>query len=723
MGATNIRTYSFESLLNLNAQSEKRQPQFRKCLSLSLSDSRSLITRFDIVVLFARICIFNFRHLIFVPDDEPISSAFESQPAQNGVGGAAAGVYHHNTFDHTDTPAPIVAAAAMEPPPVPPPLPSSGQCCSNKENQVLAPAQLKRKSSLPLSPDSPHLKQTTLMAFYQTSAKKPKFDISMDEVEVDPSRSLRPANSPNTMHMIDELNVAGRCLVPVVKRLTDAEIQALRIAGADDRSSSSSVCSSIITNLRYLNQLSNSRSNGRRQSSTKSTKSASKPKADNTEEYIVQQILRVNEIAGKPHFLVKWKGYSTADNTWEPLAHVRHCDIFKQFLMHQMQLFREEIDQIATSQQVADAIDANVDDAEAFRRIHDFDEARCQSNLIVLALMMRNDRPQGAHYVQIQAAVRKDLHTFTSYMRRMEQLEQLHKFEQLINATDKSSNLTVENLVDFEGPPERFTYINDVFAGTGVTIPDDPIIGCDCAVDAGDQCHYRSQCCGKNSGGHFAYSTKRRIRVPRGTPVFECNRRCSCGPECHNRVVQQGRKHSLCIFKTPNGCGWGVRTLRTIWEGQFICEYVGEILTYEETERRGRVYDAQGRTYLFDLDMNSKDNPYTIDAAHHGNVSHFINHSCDPNCGVWAVWIDCMDMDLPRICLFALRKIEAGEELSFDYMNQTAGGAGDKQLAAATTTTTDIDGQRVVAIGAATDRRSIQMECRCGTAKCRKLVF
>ena len=39
------------------------------------------------------------------------------------------------------------------------------------------------------------------------------------------------------------------------------------------------------------------------------------------------------------------------------------------------------------------------------------------------------------------------------------------------------------------------------------------------------------------------------------------------------------------------------------------------------------IIDAEGRTYLFDLDFNMGDqNPYTVDAAFFGNVSHFINH-------------------------------------------------------------------------------------------------
>lgn len=50
-----------------------------------------------------------------------------------------------------------------------------------------------------------------------------------------------------------------------------------------------------------------------------------------------------------------------------------------------------------------------------------------------------------------------------------------------------------------------------------------------------------------------------------------------------------------------------------------------QIITSEEAERRGQVYDCQGATYLFDLDY--VEDVYTVDAAHQGNISHFVNHS------------------------------------------------------------------------------------------------
>lgn len=52
-----------------------------------------------------------------------------------------------------------------------------------------------------------------------------------------------------------------------------------------------------------------------------------------------------------------------------------------------------------------------------------------------------------------------------------------------------------------------------------------------------------------------------------------------------------------------------------------------KVITNEEAERRGKEYDANGRTYLFDLDYNDDDCPFTVDAGKSGNISHFVNHS------------------------------------------------------------------------------------------------
>ena len=58
-----------------------------------------------------------------------------------------------------------------------------------------------------------------------------------------------------------------------------------------------------------------------------------------------------------------------------------------------------------------------------------------------------------------------------------------------------------------------------------------------------------------------------------------------------------------------------------------MCDLVFQVITDREAERRGKSYDAEGMTYLFDLDFNDEEYPFTVDAGSCGNVSHFVNHS------------------------------------------------------------------------------------------------
>ena len=110
----------------------------------------------------------------------------------------------------------------------------------------------------------------------------------------------------------------------------------------------------------------------------------------------------------------------------------------------------------------------------------------------------------------------------------------------------------------------------------GITIHSEPVVGCECAAGAGCLAE-KHTCCAANAGSTFAYYANKRLRVEQGTPIYECNKRCRCGPECPNRVVQLGRKHKVCIFRTDNGRGWGVKAMQPIKKGTFVMEYVGEV--------------------------------------------------------------------------------------------------------------------------------------------------
>ncbi|KAI4501270.1 hypothetical protein M0802_003643 [Mischocyttarus mexicanus] len=142
--------------------------------------------------------------------------------------------------------------------------------------------------------------------------------------------------------------------------------------------------------------------------------------------------------------------------------------------------------------------------------------------------------------------------------------------------------------------------------------------------------------------------------------LFECNPACDCNRiTCNNRVVQHGLTQRFQLFRTQ-GKGWGLRTLRHIPKGTYVCEYVGEIISDSEADHR------EDDSYLFDLD-NRDGETYCIDARRYGNIARFINHSCAPNLLPVRVFVEHQDLHFPRIAFFANRDIEADEELGFDY--------------------------------------------------------
>ncbi|XP_032905138.1 histone-lysine N-methyltransferase EHMT1 isoform X3 [Amblyraja radiata] len=141
--------------------------------------------------------------------------------------------------------------------------------------------------------------------------------------------------------------------------------------------------------------------------------------------------------------------------------------------------------------------------------------------------------------------------------------------------------------------------------------------------------------------------------------IFECNHACGCWRTCKNRVVQNGIRVRLQAYRTQK-MGWGVRSLQDIPKGNFICEYVGELITDAEADVR------EDDSYLFDLD-NKEGEVYCIDARYYGNISRFVNHLCEPNLIPVRVFMSHQDLRFPRIAFFSSRDIKCGEELGFDY--------------------------------------------------------
>uniref|UniRef100_A0A8C6MK78 Histone-lysine N-methyltransferase NSD3 n=1 Tax=Nothobranchius furzeri TaxID=105023 RepID=A0A8C6MK78_NOTFU len=141
---------------------------------------------------------------------------------------------------------------------------------------------------------------------------------------------------------------------------------------------------------------------------------------------------------------------------------------------------------------------------------------------------------------------------------------------------------------------------------------------------------------------------------------YECHPQvCPAGDRCENQCFSKRLYAETEVVKT-DGCGWGLRTNQDLHKGDFVTEYVGEVIDAEECQQRIKHAHEKHVTNFYMLTL-TKDR--VIDAGPKGNSARFMNHSCSPNCETqkWTVNGDV------RIGLFALCDIEAGAELTFNY--------------------------------------------------------
>ncbi|KAJ4839773.1 Histone-lysine N-methyltransferase ashr3 [Turnera subulata] len=178
---------------------------------------------------------------------------------------------------------------------------------------------------------------------------------------------------------------------------------------------------------------------------------------------------------------------------------------------------------------------------------------------------------------------------------------------------------------------------------------------------------------------------------------ISCSRACRCPENCTNRPFRKEKKIKLVETEF---CGWGVEAAEPINKGDFVIEYVGEgpvnvikahsFLIHDLMSVKAEVccrlsaevYAHHGMPFIFiddalceqrlwDMKYRGVHNFYmceirkdfTIDATFKGNLSRFLNHSCDPNCLLekWQVEGE------TRVGVFAARSIKVGEPLTYDY--------------------------------------------------------
>ena len=131
----------------------------------------------------------------------------------------------------------------------------------------------------------------------------------------------------------------------------------------------------------------------------------------------------------------------------------------------------------------------------------------------------------------------------------------------------------------------------------------------------------------------------------------------------------------------PSGVhGRGVYATKFISKGTRIIEYAGQRISWEETPDD----EDNPHTFIFGLENGQVINPEVG-----GNEARWINHCCDPNC-------EAIEED-DRIFIYAMRDIEPGEELSYDYALEI-----DEPI---------------------TEKSMKEYECLCGSRSCRDTLL
>ena len=131
--------------------------------------------------------------------------------------------------------------------------------------------------------------------------------------------------------------------------------------------------------------------------------------------------------------------------------------------------------------------------------------------------------------------------------------------------------------------------------------------------------------------------------------------------------------------------GKGVFALRPLAKGERVIEYKGERISWPEAVRR-HPHDPKDPNHTFFFHI---DDTRVIDAKVGGNAARWINHACKPNCEA--------SEEEGRIFIKALRDVQPGEELFYDY-----GLIIDERYTA---------------------KLKTEYECRCGHARCRRTML
>ncbi|CAK9195831.1 unnamed protein product [Sphagnum troendelagicum] len=212
---------------------------------------------------------------------------------------------------------------------------------------------------------------------------------------------------------------------------------------------------------------------------------------------------------------------------------------------------------------------------------------------------------------------------------------------------------------------------------------------CSCLFTCGRQCPclLNGTCCEKYCG--CSKSCKNRFRgchcaksqcCSRQCPCFAAGRECDpdvcrncwvgCGDgtlggppargdsyDCHNMKLMLKQQQRVLLGRS-DVAGWGAFLKNPVGKHEYLGEYTGELISHHEADKRGKIYDRENSSFLFNLN-----DQYVLDACRKGDKLKFANHSPNPNCHAKVIMVS----GDHRVGIFAKERIGAGEEIFYDY--------------------------------------------------------
>ncbi|XP_069194846.1 N-lysine methyltransferase KMT5A isoform X2 [Procambarus clarkii] len=152
------------------------------------------------------------------------------------------------------------------------------------------------------------------------------------------------------------------------------------------------------------------------------------------------------------------------------------------------------------------------------------------------------------------------------------------------------------------------------------------------------------------------FPIRRSERKPKTTLIQERQK------EIEERI--KSNKEEGLMVKNFGAKGRGVVTTRQFAKGEFVVEYIGNLIDVREAKEREKIYALDSSKGCYNYYFTFQNQQYCIDATEEsGFLGRLVNHSRNGNLVTKAVEVS----GQPHLILLAKRDLEPGTEILYDY--------------------------------------------------------